>query len=364
MNLRDPHYFDGDRATPWPVRLVISSDQTALRLERAGEPDINWPVAEVRRVADQAGRDQTVLRWTGDPLARLVIRDRTMLRAFPALDKRAPPKGRGRLAAWALAAIGAVALQVFVLIPLLANQLAEFIPAEGERALGEATLGQIRSAMGDAELGDVGICDNPDGLAALQKMETRLTENLDLEQPLSVHVLNHKMVNAFALPGGYVTFFDGLIQKATSPEQVASVFAHEIGHVVSRDPTRNALRSAGSIGILGLLFGDFAGGAVVLFLSERLINAQYTQTAEAQADEFAIATMIAADLTPASLGDFFDVLRQEFGDRNSESVMEHFQSHPALGDRIEAARAAAPKEQRTRKILTAEEWQALRNICD
>lgn len=355
-------YFDGDRALPVPVTLELSEDRQVLMIRGQDVAPVDWPVADIRRVADQASHDETVLRLRHDPVARVVMEGRASGAVFPALDRRAPPKGRGRLAAWAVAAIAAVALQVFVLVPLIADQLAVFIPAKGERALGEATLGQIQRALDESGLGAVAICENPNGTAALRKMEARLTQAAGLDRALSVHVLDHKMVNAFALPGGYVTLFDGLITAAETPEEVAAVFAHEMGHVVSRDPTRHALRSAGSIGILGLLFGDFAGGAVVLFLAERLIDAQYAQDAEAGADQFATQVLLKAGVSPAALGDFFDRLRAKQGD--SSGLVAHFLSHPALGDRIAAARAAVPEGGEFTPILSAEEWQALRGICD
>lgn len=66
-----------------------------------------------------------------------------------------------------------------------------------------------------------------------------------------------------------------------------------------------ALRSAGSIGVLGLLFGDYASGTLVLFLAEPIIQADYTQVAEAAADTFAYATLLDADLpSPHSLRDW------------------------------------------------------------
>jgi Zn-dependent protease with chaperone function len=68
---------------------------------------------------------------------------------------------------------------------------------------------------------------------------------------------------------GYVVFFRGLIDTTECPEELATVFAHEIGHVEARDPTRIALRSAGSIDVLGLLFGG-RGGALVLLLANGL----------------------------------------------------------------------------------------------
>ena len=77
-------------------------------------------------------------------------------------------------------------------------------------------------------------------------------------------------------------FFRGLIDATECPEELAAVFAHEIGHVEARDPTRIALRSAGSIDVLGLLFGraQWRTGAVG---GERIIKGDDTKDAEADA---------------------------------------------------------------------------------
>jgi predicted Zn-dependent protease len=267
-----------------------------------------------------------------------------------------------RLATWALAAVAGVALQIGILVPLLADRLATFVPPAGERALGEATFGQIREALAGAGLPPLGTCGNADGLAALEAMLVRLGVARGTEDAIKVFVLDHEMVNAFALPGGYVVFFRGMIDAAVSPNEIAAVLAHEVGHVVNRDPTRHALRSAGSIGVLGLLFGDFAGGAAVLFLTEQLISASYSQGAEAGADEYAYTALEAADVSPAALGDMFDRLRAKYGD--AEGIVAHFLSHPTLSSRIERAREVAREDALYQDILNENAWRALKAVCD
>ena len=353
-------FFDGDRPEAQPAEVAVSGGM--LEIVLAEDEVVRWPLTEVRRVADSAGEWGMLLRVTSDPLARLFVTDGGLLAELPELDRSAPPKGRGRLAAWAVAAVGAVALQIFVLIPLLADNLAGFIPPAGERALGAATYGQIREALDDTGLNPLEICEAPEGVAALERLVVRLSGERDLRQALEVSVLDHEMVNAFALPGGYVVLFRGLIEAASSPDEVTAVLAHEIGHVVSRDPTRHALRSAGSIGILGLLFGDFAGGAAVLFLAERLISAQYSQAAETAADAFAHDMLAEAGINPGALGDLFEVLRAEHGD--SEGVIAHFLTHPGLGERIAAARAEVDAAQTYTPAMSDADWSALRAICD
>lgn len=355
-------YFDGDRPVSHEASLHIAAGMLQIGLDN--NTVHRWPVTDVRLLPDVAGKPGKVgvmLRIKTDPLARLFVKDLSILQHLPHLKRRAPPKGRGRLAAWAVAAVAAVGIQIGVLVPLLADNLAGFIPASGERALGEATFGHIREALDETGLNPLETCDAPAGVAVVDAVVTRLSGFQDFRQDVSVFVLDHPMVNAFALPGGFVVLFRGLIDAAEHPDEVIAVLAQEIGHVISRDPTRHALRSAGSIGVLGLLFGDFAGGAAVLFLTERLISAQYSQKAESGADAFAHEILEQSNISPAALGDMFANMREKHGD--TDGVVAHFLSHPALGARIEAAKAAADNARTYTASMSPADWAALRDIC-
>lgn len=353
-------YFDGRTARAHEVQLSIDDAAQTLCIRAPGLA-ADWPLAQLRRLPDQAARQGLVLRRADDPLARLLTSDRLLAKRLPALAQRGSDVSRPRLLSWACGALASVALIILVLVPLMADQLAAFIPPEGERALGDSTLAQIRKALSESEPAPLPLCDDPRGRAALSVMQAALERHADLPVPLTVHVLNHSMVNAFALPGGHVIFMRGLIDQARTPEEVAAVFAHEMGHVASRDPTRHALRSAGSIGVLGLLFGDFAGGALVLFLTEQLIEAQYSQQAETAADQFAYGVLQKAAIAPAALGDIFARLAAEHGE--TDGLAAHFLSHPALSRRIAAARAATPADFQSQPLLSAAQWRALGDIC-
>jgi predicted Zn-dependent protease len=357
-------FFDGETAVV--RRVAVTLEPATLVLGPAEGAALRWPLGDLRAIPDQASARTLVLTSPAQPLARLHLADADLRREIsaraPNLRRGQPVRGRGRVAAWALAAVASVALIIFVLVPVMANQLAEILPPEGEKALGDATLDQIRTALDQTGLEGLPTCDAPAGRAALDRMAARITEGVDLPYPLTVTVLDHEMVNAFALPGGHVVFFRGLLEEAESAEEVAAVFAHELGHVVARDPARGALRTAGSIGVLGLLFGDFAGGAAVLFLAERLIEASYSQGAEAAADAFAHDRLRSVDLPPGALATFFDRLRAEHGD--AEGFVAHFLSHPQLGDRIARAEAAGAGQGSTRPALSTSEWADLRAICD
>lgn len=356
-------WIDGQSGRPRRVALSFDDDAGEMVIDNR----IAWPFQRIRRLRDQADPDRIVLRSADDRVGRLVLERPEELRVIETRARRlnrAPPPNvpLARIVAWAAAALASVALIIFVLVPVMADRLAGFLPLEGERALGEATFEQIRRALGDEFEGPLSTCDAPEGQAALIALQERLLPHADLAVPVTLRVLDHEMVNAFALPGGQIVVFRGLIDAAGTAEEVTAVLAHEMGHVAARDPTRIALRSAGSIGVLGLLLGDFAGGAVVLALTNQLIQADYTREAEAAADTYAHRVLLDADLPPEGIATFFERLA---GDAGAPTALEqHFLSHPAMGDRIAAARAATPDGRSFAPALTEAEWAALQAICE
>lgn len=357
-------FLDGE--TPVVHRVALSLDESVGRgdliLSLPGREDLRWPLDTLRTVRDPAADDILVLAQDGGGLARLMVADNDARRV---LASRAPMMGRGpyvpgagRLLGWATAALAAVAVIVFLLVPLLADQMARFLPREGERALGEATFEQIRNALG-TEFFPVDVCESSEGLEALAAMQSRLVAAGGLDVGLTVRVLDHDLINAFALPGGQVILFRGLIDAAESPEEVAAVLAHEIGHVVARDPTRLALRTAGSAGVIGLLFGDFSGGTAAVFVVEWLLQANYSRAAETAADDFAIDLLQKADLPPAALATMFERLLDEYGE--APGIVRHFNTHPEMAGRI--ARSGGIEVQGGQPVLTTRQWRQLRDIC-
>ena len=362
-------YLDGTTAAVHSCTVILDErkGEKILNIVVNGEYVARWPVNDVRILPDQADRTSLVLGQKGQLPQRMIVRQPELLRLVKQhcrhLKKRNTARGRGRIFIWAVGAVASVAFIIAILVPLMADQLAEFLPPEGEKALGDATFHQIRAALGGAELEPLGVCDNDEGLMALAQMQAVLEQHTNLPYTLTVHVLDHDLINAFALPGGRIVIFRGLIDAAEGPDEVAAVFAHEIGHVANRDPTRGALRSAGSIGVLGLLFGDFAGGAAVLFLTNQLIEANYSQQAETDADTFAHKTLGLAGIPPTSLGTMFQRLRDEYGEE--KGLVAHFLSHPSLVERIVAANVADNDTFAVSEpSLSDTQWEALQIICD
>lgn len=366
-------YFDGLTARRHKVFVTVSGAPTALVIARAesGGPNEIWPLAQLRRLADHADQDAltlTILAETGDEAprdpARLVLTDSDLIGWLkvhaPDLDRRDLHKGTWKRISRNLAlAAAAIVLMLFVILPGLANFLADMLPRETEIRFGKTVVAQMERFLGGKEIGALS-CNAPAGRAALDKLMIRLTEGQGLDYALDVSVMNTRMVNAFAAPGGHVILLRGLLDEAKSPEEVAGILAHEIGHVEARDPTRLMLRSAGSAGILSMLVGDVSGG---LFAAgaEMALQSAYSRDAERAADRFGFALLNGAGISSTGFADFFErILKSEGG----LALPEYLASHPDSQGRAEAARANAVGRRTGGPVLTEAEWRDLRAICD
>ncbi len=153
-------------------------------------------------------------------------------------------------------------------------------------------------------------------------------------------VVDAPIVNAFALPGGRIVLYTGLIEKAETAEQVAGVLAHEMAHVTRRHGLERIVQSVGVVVALDILLGD-ASGLVALGV-ELLKNAavtSYSRAQEAEADEVGIAIMNGSGLRALELAAFFEVLESEGA--VPPKLLTWFSSHPSGEDRMQAIRDLA-----------------------
>jgi Zn-dependent protease with chaperone function len=361
----EARYFDGESAQPRDV--ILSFGERSLVIMGLNDtPIAHWPLASLRALGQR--KDSAVqLAPHRDSDERLVLQDRQMLDAIckvcPDLYHRpVDRKGVRRAVLWACGAVASLALIVFVVVPALAGQLARMIPPDRERQLGDAVVDQLQTVLSLMGGDRPEICDTRSGVEALERLAARLDPHAGLPYPLRVGVIDHGMINAMAVPGGRILIFRGLLEAAANPEEVAGVLAHEIGHVVYRDPTQQALRAAGTAGILGLLLGDVFGASIVVIATDAVLNASYQRDAETRADEVAYKILSDAELPSGPFAGFFNKMKQKYGD--NEGLMKLIASHPGLEGR--AARAAAadrigdgPYE----PALDDQDWIALRGIC-
>jgi predicted Zn-dependent protease len=257
-----------------------------------------------------------------------------------------------RIVGWSIAAVASIVLVVIYGVPVVAERLTPLIPPSFEQRMGDASEQQIKLMFGDRA------CTNPGGKAALSKLVNTLAQAGGLQVDLRSDALPSPLPNAFALAGGRIYLLDGLLQRADSVDELAGVLAHELGHAAHRDHVRSMIHNGGTSFLIGLLFGDVTGSSAAIFATRALLDSSYSRDAETSADAFAIGVMHKLGRSPKPLGDF--LFRITGAEKNrSFSILA---SHPLTEER-QAIMAGADRANTGPELLTAPEWQALKNIC-
>jgi Zn-dependent protease with chaperone function len=346
-------YFDGTSSRKRTVRVSLKD---RLEISEDGFAPVLWAYADIRR-ADSAPGILRVACVSAAALARLEVRDPALaaelvLRCTQLDQHLSDRHGVAKIVGWSLAATVSIVAVVLFAIPFAADRLAPLVPPAFERRLGDAADVQVRTIFGNR------ICDGAAGQSAFSKLINTLRDAVGLDISVQSAVLATPIPNAFALPGGRVYLFEGLLAKAENPDEIAGVIAHELGHLKHRDNMRALIYNGGTSFLIGLLFGDITGSGAVIFASRSLVSASYSREAEQNADTVSIDVMHKLGRPTKALGELlFRVTGKEVD--NGLSILSN---HPLTEDRLARMRAE-DRPPTGAELLTAEEWASLKAIC-
>ena len=150
-------------------------------------------------------------------------------------------------------------------------------------------------------------------------------------------VLNVNEVNAFALPGGPMFIYTGLLKATDNEAQLAGVMGHEMSHVILRHGTHEATK-ANAVSLLAGGIGALIGGGKltqsVLGLGANSVVLKFSRDAETEADALGSHLMASAGYDPVQMAKFFEKLAASGG-----QGLQILSDHPNPGNREEAIRA-------------------------
>lgn len=148
------------------------------------------------------------------------------------------------------------------------------------------------------------------------------------------HVIEDKEVNAFAIPGGNVYMYTGLLDRIKTDDALAAVLGHEMTHVRAQHWAKQVEssqeRSAGLSVLLGAARASndwYTAAGVVNTLSDL----RYSRKDEDEADKGGLSNMVAAGFNPQGMLDLFQIL-QDAGSKGSTPAF--LRDHPLTNDRI------------------------------
>ncbi|TWT14023.1 M48 family metallopeptidase [Reyranella sp. CPCC 100927] len=367
-------FYDGVHPVAHPVTIKATPAEL-VAATAAGQVVVRWPTAEIEVASDAEHEPHALLVCARQPGTRLAIEDDALRQSLAELggNLKQAANRRPRIAPALGGVAGALALTVGLMAfaaEKLPNVVAPFVPHAWQRSLGDSVV----SAMTD----DMRKCTSAEGQEALQKLIDRLQQVSTYGRRIDVTVVQNPIVNAFAVPGGRLIVFSGLIDKASGPEEVAGVIAHEVGHVVHFHSMKGLLRAYGFDMMLKLVTGGYSSDVATLGGAGGVLLAlRHSRDAEREADATALELMDRLGMRADGLSTFFGKLldmqnKPTPGDkgkpkgdtatkapRDAAEEAGILSTHPPTRERLEATKrptTGAP-------AMSASEWQALRAVC-
>ena len=145
-----------------------------------------------------------------------------------------------------------------------------------------------------------------------------------------------RQVNAFALPGGFIYLYSGLLLFAENEAEVAGVLAHEIGHVVGRHSANQLATRFGLELLAAIALGEEPAllAEAAADLAEAGGMAAFSRDDEREADRYGVAYTIAAGYDPRGMVTFFTKLLEAESGRRPGGFGKLMSTHPATAERI------------------------------
>ena len=384
----DGRMSDGRTAASVPVQVSFTDQGLAMKAPGTPEPVVwSYPSLTTAEPLRKASAD-TLISSSEMPGATLFVESAGFTRT---LGQRATHLSTGALR-WqyakpglmVTAAIAAIVAAVWLLDLTPARTIAGWLPDPVRVRMGQ----QVVQSMTK----DYPTCHTEDGRAALDKLTARLSAVSGGKEKFNVVVVDWGLLNAFATPGSQIVMTKEIITDAKSPDEVAGVLAHEMGHGLELHPETGLVRAIGISAALELMSGGNTG--TLANVGALLAQLSYTRVAEREADDHAIRILKASAISPKGLGDFFQRISKLEGDgeeakkddtkadetktdatkkdgkdesaASERSYTSYFntdllRTHPQSQDRAKLIKAQATYD--ATPALSEDEWQALRGIC-
>lgn len=345
MEKKEILYYDGNSARASIVRVLVFNDNVNLYDPEHDQLICSYPLkgAHVNHAAaktfvylNAAGTTYIELDENDEQAAVLTVQVRD------ANDNFIRKFARQRLLVLAAIMIAFIVGMYFLIITLVPAIGSAMISRETEKRIGD----QLHQSM-LAQEKLLGSKVDTVGTSRLQAFadEVKLSSNYDIRLTL----VQSKVVNAYAMPGGHVVVYTGLLDKIKDPETLVALLAHEAAHVNERHTLRSMLRSAADALLLSVVFGDASGvTATLVGHAETLRGLDYSRSIETQADEHGMQLMLRNHVNVTGMIQLMEILQKEGDVPESVSFLS---SHPLTKQRMKAAK----------KFIETHPQDALRN---
>jgi beta-barrel assembly-enhancing protease len=226
----------------------------------------------------------------------------------------------------------ALTLFVFTLVMLCPRGEVSAITLSEEKDLGKKFVKLLRKSTPLVEDGEV--------LTYVMNIGNRVAKQVGITTyQFQFFVVDESVPNAFAVPGGYIFIYRGLIEMMTSEGELASILSHELAHIQARHIQRSIDEAKiVSVGMVaGLLAGIFLGApglAAGGVAASQTAALEYSRAHEMEADQFGFRFLCGAGYDPAEMPSMMKRLL-DCTWLQSSRLPSYLSTHPALGERVQ-----------------------------
>lgn len=171
--------------------------------------------------------------------------------------------------------------------------------------------------------------------------------------PYEFKVMDTPVINAFAVPGGYVYFTRGILAYLNSEAEVAGVMGHEIGHITARHSAKqysNAQLAQLGLGVGIILSDEFRKYAGLAQFGVGMLFLKFSRDNESQSDELGVEYSTLAGYDAVNMANFFETLDRMSPSENRSGLNEWFSTHPnPEGRAVKVEEMALEWQQKTGK---------------
>lgn len=221
---------------------------------------------------------------------------------------------------------------IFSRFPIFPEESPIKVPIATEEKLGKMIVDELILSNDTKEV------NKPYSDSCLNVMKLRLLRSMgNTEYEYKFILIDSPIVNAAALPGGYVVIFSGLIDFCQNAEELSAVLAHEIGHVEKKHIVN---KLAKELGLSLILSTD---KSVVGSVARMATSTAFDRKQEEEADKFAMDLLLRTKISPRIVGLFFTRIEEKYGtDRKNIQMLS---THPFNNARIKTSfEYPVPKE--------------------
>jgi predicted Zn-dependent protease len=198
----------------------------------------------------------------------------------------------------------------------------------------EARIGRQAAAEFERK---ITLADDEDVSSYVERIAQKITKNSDAKFPVTIKVIQSDVVNATALPGGFVYINSATIKAVDSEAELAFVIAHLIGHVAARHATENISRDTLKQVEQkpAIILSETVHRDSIRELSERSVETtkrEFSRAAIKEADFLGLEYLYQSGYDPQAAVRFLRMLEESEVSRPKQSAM--FKTHPPTAERI------------------------------